>query len=59
MDYIRVHGIGQKGTNRQRANDAAFFSVQLFAIIAMAFASDLLSPGTPRANEMEATDPLV
>ncbi len=26
IDYIRVRGIGQKGTNRQQANDAVFFS---------------------------------
>ena len=36
-----------------------FLGVQLFAAIAMALASDFLPPGTPRANEMEATDPLV
>jgi hypothetical protein len=38
---------------------AAFLDVQLFEKIAIAFASDFLSPGTPRANEMEATHPLV
>jgi hypothetical protein len=36
-----------------------FLAVQLCAAIAMALASDLLPPGTPRANEMEATYPLV
>ena len=36
-----------------------FLAVQLFAAIAIAFASDFLSPGTPLANEMEATHPLV
>jgi hypothetical protein len=35
-----------------------FLSVQLFGAIAIAIASDFLSPGTPRANEMEATHPL-
>jgi hypothetical protein len=35
-----------------------FLSVQLFAAIAIALASDFLPPGTPRANEMEATHPL-
>jgi hypothetical protein len=34
-------------------------AVQLFAAIAIALASDFLSPGTPRANEMEAAHPLV
>src|SRR5207248_2652121 len=29
IDYIRVRGIGQKGTNRQRANGAAIFSPAL------------------------------
>ena len=33
--------------------------MQLFATIAIALASDFLPPGTPRANEMEATHPLV
>jgi len=32
-----------------------FLAVQLFAAIAIALASDFLPPGTPRANEMEAT----
>jgi len=32
-----------------------FLSVQLFAIIAIALASDFLPPDTPLANEMEAT----
>jgi hypothetical protein len=36
-----------------------FLPVQLFATIAIAVASDFLPPGTPRANEMEATHPLV
>jgi hypothetical protein len=36
-----------------------FLSVQLFAAIAIALASGFLPPGTPRANEMEATHPLV
>ena len=36
-----------------------FLAVQLFAVIAIALASDFLPPGTPRANEMEATHPLV
>jgi len=36
-----------------------FLAVQLFAIIAIALASDFLPPRTPRANEMEATHPLV
>ena len=36
VDYIRVHGIGQKEQNRQRANDAAFLDVQLFAAIMIA-----------------------
>ena len=36
-----------------------FLAVQLFAAIAIALASDFLPPGTPRANEMEATYPLV
>jgi hypothetical protein len=35
-----------------------FLAVQLFAAIAIAPASDLLPPGTLRANEMEATHPL-
>jgi hypothetical protein len=48
-----------KGTSRQRANDAAFLAVQLFADSAIALASDFLLPATPRANEMEATHPLV
>jgi hypothetical protein len=34
-------------------------SLQLFAALAIALASDFLPPGTPRANEMEATHPLV
>jgi hypothetical protein len=36
-----------------------FSAVQLVAAIAMALASDFLPSGTPRANDMEATDPLV
>jgi hypothetical protein len=36
-----------------------FLAVQLFAAIAIALGSDFLQPGTPRANEMEATHPLV
>jgi hypothetical protein len=32
-----------------------FLAVQSFAIIAIALASDFLPPGTPCANEMEAT----
>jgi hypothetical protein len=32
-----------------------FLAVQLFAAIAMALANDFLPPGTPCANEMEAT----
>ena len=36
-----------------------FLGVQLFAATAMALASDFLPPGTPCANEMEATYPLV
>jgi hypothetical protein len=36
-----------------------FLGVQLFAAIAMALASDFLPPGTPHANNMEATCPLV
>jgi hypothetical protein len=36
-----------------------FLAVQLFAAIAIALASDFLPPGTPRANEMAATHPLV
>jgi len=36
-----------------------FLAVQLFAAIAIALASDFLPPGAPRANEMEATHPLV
>jgi hypothetical protein len=36
-----------------------FLSVQLFAAIPIALASDFLPPGMPRANEMEATHPLV
>ena len=36
-----------------------FLSVQLFAAIAITLASDFLPPDTPRANEMEATHPLV
>ena len=36
-----------------------FLAMQLFAAIAMALANDFLPPGTPRANEMEATYPLV
>jgi hypothetical protein len=36
-----------------------FLGVQLFAVIVMALASDFLPPGTARANEMEATHPLV
>jgi hypothetical protein len=36
-----------------------FLAVQLFAAIAMALARDFLPAGTPRANEMEATHPLV
>jgi hypothetical protein len=36
-----------------------FLSVELFAIIAIVLANGFLAPGTPRANEMEATHPLV
>ena len=36
-----------------------FLAVQLFAALAIALASDFLPSGTPRANEMEATHPLV
>jgi hypothetical protein len=36
-----------------------FLSVQLFAAIAITLASGFLPPGTPFANEMEATHPLV
>jgi len=36
-----------------------FLAVQLFAALAIALASDFLPPCTPRANEMEATHPLV
>jgi hypothetical protein len=36
-----------------------FLAVQLFAALAIALASDFLAPGTPHANEMEATHPLV
>jgi hypothetical protein len=32
-----------------------FLAVQFFAIIAIVLASDFLPPGTPCANEMEAT----
>ena len=35
-----------------------FLAVQLFPAIAIALASDFLPPGTPRANEMEATPPI-
>ena len=34
-------------------------ATQLFATIVIALASDFLPPGTLRANEMEATHPLV
>jgi hypothetical protein len=34
-------------------------AVQLFAAIALTLASGFLRPGTPLANEMEATHPLV
>ena len=36
-----------------------FLNVQLLAAIAITLASGFLPPGTPRANEMEATHPLV
>jgi hypothetical protein len=36
-----------------------FLSVQLFAAIAITLATGFLPPGTPLANEMEATHPLV
>jgi hypothetical protein len=36
-----------------------FLSGQLLLAITMALASDFLPPGTPGANEMEATHPLV
>jgi hypothetical protein len=36
-----------------------FLSVQLFAAVAIALAGNFLPPRTPRANEMEATHPLV
>jgi hypothetical protein len=36
-----------------------FLSVQLFVAIAITLASGFLPPGTPLANEMEATHPLV
>jgi hypothetical protein len=36
-----------------------FLAVQLFAAIAITLASGFLRPGTPFANEMEATHPLV
>jgi hypothetical protein len=34
-------------------------ALQLFAAIAITLASGFLRPGTPLANEMEATQPLV
>ena len=36
-----------------------FLAVQLFAAIAIALASEFLPPDMSRANEMEATHPLV
>jgi len=36
-----------------------FLAVQLFAAIVIAPARDFLPPSMPRANEMEATHPLV
>jgi hypothetical protein len=36
-----------------------FLAVQLFAAVAIALGRGFLPPGTPRANEMEATQPLV
>jgi hypothetical protein len=36
-----------------------FLSGRLFADLAIVLASDFLPPGTPGANEMEATHPLV
>jgi hypothetical protein len=36
-----------------------FLAARLFAAMAIAFASNFLSPGTSRANEMEATHSLV
>jgi hypothetical protein len=59
MDYIRRSEIGQRRTNGSLAHDATFLSVQLFAAIAITLASGFLPPGTPLANEMEATHPLV
>ena len=59
MDYIRRSEIGQRGTNGSLAHEAAFLSLQLFATIAITLASGFLPLGTPLANEMEATHPLV
>jgi hypothetical protein len=36
-----------------------FLAVQLFAAIAITLATGFLPPGTPFANEMEATRPLM
>jgi hypothetical protein len=53
----------ERGQKRRRltarAHDATFLSVQLFAAIAITLATGFLPPGTPFANEMEATRPLM
>jgi hypothetical protein len=46
---------GKKEQTDSKLMTLRFLAVQLFAAIAMALASDLLPPGTPLANEMEAT----
>jgi hypothetical protein len=50
---------GKKEQTDSRLMTLRFLAVQLFAAIAIALVRDLLPPGMCRANEMEATYPLV
>jgi len=47
--------LGKKEQTASELMTLPFLTVQLFAAIAIALASDFLPPGKPRANEMEAT----
>jgi hypothetical protein len=57
--YIRGSGIRQKRTNRQPVNDAAFFSRAIVPRHRDRSCPRFPSTWQARANEMEATHPLV
>jgi hypothetical protein len=59
VDYIRVRGIEQKRQTDSELMTLRFSAVQLLAASTIILARVSHPPGTPRANEMEATRPLV